>query len=174
MGGWGCNNVCRITWGRGGGGGWWCYMDFSKWEPEIVHEIEYLVFHNYFVFCFLFFSKFTFSCPISFLYYCIVRLLPSSATVKMDYEKNMENARYATNDDTRLNHLVLLYKFNCIRIMFLNTYNKNVDIIWNYCIMKYRDCLGRDILGTTFFLGPNLVSFNRAVVPYEISKVNLV
>ena len=29
-------------------------------------------------------------------------LLPSSATVKMDYEENMENVRYATNDDTPL------------------------------------------------------------------------
>ena len=27
---------------------------------------------------------------------------PSSATVKMDYEENMENARYATNDNTPL------------------------------------------------------------------------
>ena len=27
-------------------------------------------------------------------------LLPSSATVTMDYEENMENARYATNDET--------------------------------------------------------------------------
>ena len=27
-------------------------------------------------------------------------------------------------------------------------------------------------IGDAFFLGPNLVSFNRAVVPYEISKVN--
>jgi len=25
-------------------------MDFSKWRPKILHEIEYLVFHNYFVF----------------------------------------------------------------------------------------------------------------------------
>jgi hypothetical protein len=33
------------------------------------------------------------------LYRCF---LPSSATVKMDYEENMENARYATNDDTPL------------------------------------------------------------------------
>jgi hypothetical protein len=31
--------------------------------------------------------------------------------------------------------------------------------------------LGRDISGTTFF-GTNLVSSNRTVVPYEISKVN--
>ena len=37
----------------------------------------------------------------------------------------------------RLNHLVLLYKFNSIRIMFLNTYNKNVDIIWHYCIISH-------------------------------------
>jgi hypothetical protein len=29
-------------------------------------------------------------------------LLPSSATVKMDNEENMENVRYATNDDTPL------------------------------------------------------------------------
>jgi hypothetical protein len=27
-------------------------------------------------------------------------LLPSSVTVKMDYGENVENARYATNDDT--------------------------------------------------------------------------
>jgi hypothetical protein len=25
-------------------------LDFFKWRPEILHEIEYLVFHNYFVF----------------------------------------------------------------------------------------------------------------------------
>ena len=37
---------------------------------------------------------------------------------------------------------------------------------------KYgRYFLGRDILGTTF-LGSNLVSFNRILVHYEISKGN--
>jgi hypothetical protein len=55
-------------------------MDFSKWRSKISHEIEYLVFHNYFFFSLL-------------MYRC---LLPSSVTVKM------ENARYATNDDTPL------------------------------------------------------------------------
>jgi hypothetical protein len=29
-----------------------------------------------------------------------------------------------------------------------------------------------DQIGDDFFLGPNLVSFNRTVVPYETSKVN--
>jgi hypothetical protein len=29
-------------------------------------------------------------------------LLPSTGTVKMDYEENMENACYAMNDDTPL------------------------------------------------------------------------
>jgi hypothetical protein len=29
-------------------------------------------------------------------------LLPSSATIKMDNEENMENVRYATNDGTPL------------------------------------------------------------------------
>jgi hypothetical protein len=31
---------------------------------------------------------------------------------------------------------------------------------------------GPRYIGDDFLLGPNLVSFNRAVVPYEISKVN--
>jgi hypothetical protein len=32
--------------------------------------------------------------------------------------------------------------------------------------------VGPRCIGDDFFLGPNLVSFNRTVVPYEISKVN--
>ena len=31
---------------------------------------------------------------------------------------------------------------------------------------------GLRYIGDDFFLGPNLVSFNRVIVPYEISKVN--
>ena len=63
-----------------------------------MNEIEYLVFHNYFVF---FLEKQIFSSEIHvfrsdqfllLMYYC---LLPASASVKMDYEENMENARYA-------------------------------------------------------------------------------
>ena len=38
--------------------------------------------------------------------------------------------------------------------------SKSVEIFW---AEKYRGRL---------FFGPNLVSFNRTVVPYEISKVN--
>jgi hypothetical protein len=63
-----------------------CNMDFSKWWSEILNKIAYLVFHNYNVF---FFVKFPPFC-----------LLLSSATVKMDNGENMENARYAMNDDT--------------------------------------------------------------------------
>jgi hypothetical protein len=37
--------------------------------------------------------------------------------------------------ETKLNYLVLLC--NCIRIMSLNTYNKNVNIIWHYCIISH-------------------------------------
>jgi len=81
-----------------------CNMDFSKWRPEIVDEIGYLVFHNYFVFFGIFFflllnSRFRSDQFSLLMYRC---LLPSSATVKMDNEENMENARYATNDDTPL------------------------------------------------------------------------
>jgi hypothetical protein len=82
-----------------------CKMYFSKWQPEIWHDIEYLVFfHNYDVFFgkIIFFSGIHIfrSDNISFLMYLF--LLPSSATVKMDNEENMENAGYATNDDTPL------------------------------------------------------------------------
>ena len=37
---------------------------------------------------------------------------------------------------------------------------------------KSVEIFGPRYIGNDFFLGPNLVSFNRAVVPYEISKVN--
>jgi hypothetical protein len=92
--------------GGWGDGGWGCNMDFSKWPPEILHEIEYivyLVFHN----CFVFGKKkcsseihVSRSDKFSLLMYHY--LLTSSVTVKMDYEENMENAHYATNDDTPL------------------------------------------------------------------------
>jgi hypothetical protein len=59
------------------------------------------------------------------------------------------------------------HSHECLRIWKLSG---NFTLI--QCIKKCQDFLGRDILGTTFFLGPNLVSFNRVVVPYEISKVN--
>jgi hypothetical protein len=82
-----------------------CNMDFSKWRPESLHVIEYLVFpHKYFVFFLK--KKLSFEIHVFrsdqfsiLMYRC---LLPSSATVKMDYEENMGNARYATNDDTPL------------------------------------------------------------------------
>jgi hypothetical protein len=79
-------------------------MDFSKWRPGILHEIEYWDFHNYFVF----FGKNNIFSGIPILrsdqfsllmYRC---LPPSSATVQMDNNENMENARYATNDDDPL------------------------------------------------------------------------
>jgi len=47
-------------------------MDFSKWRSD---QFSLLIYH------------------------C---LHPSSATVNMDSEENMENARYAPNDDTPL------------------------------------------------------------------------
>ena len=37
---------------------------------------------------------------------------------------------------------------------------------------KSVEIFGPRYIGNDFFLGPNLVSFNRTVVPYEISKVN--
>ena len=43
---------------------------------------------------------------------------------------------------------------------YLAISSKSVKIFW------------AEIYWEDFFIGPNLVSFNRAVVPYEISKVN--
>ena len=66
--------------------------------PEILHEIEYLVLHNYFVFfgkksIFSGIHVFRFDQFSLLMYRC---LLPSSATVKMDNEENTENACYDT------------------------------------------------------------------------------
>jgi hypothetical protein len=47
----------------------------------------------------------------------------------------------------------------------------HLKIIWQFHAHSVHQKLSRYI-GDDFFLGPNLVSFNRAVVPYEISKVN--
>jgi hypothetical protein len=64
------------------------------------------VFSSSQLFCLL--EKYNFSSEIhvfrsdQFLFLMYRCLLPASATVKMDYEGNMENARYATNDDTPL------------------------------------------------------------------------
>ena len=76
-------------------------MDFSKWRRAILHEIEYLVF----TIILSFLERKMFSSEIhvfrsgQFSLLMSRCLLPSSATVKMDYEENMENATY---DDTPL------------------------------------------------------------------------
>jgi hypothetical protein len=96
----GCSNLIRITWGGG------CndeYRTTSKWQPDILNEIEYLVFHNYNVFLvveILLPLEFTFYFSDQFSLLIFLCLLPSSATVKTDNGENMENARYAMNDDT--------------------------------------------------------------------------
>ena len=52
----------------------------------------------------------------------------------------------------------------------------NLKIIWQFHAhpvhQKVSRLFGPRYIGDDFFLGPNLVSFNRTVVPYEISKVN--
>ena len=80
-----------------------CKMYFSKWQTEILHDIEYLFFFTIMM-SFLEkknFPEFTFCGPIIFVIN-VSFLTKSSATVKMDNEENMENVRYATNDDTPL------------------------------------------------------------------------
>ena len=49
---------------------------------------------------------------------------------------------------------------NCLAISHSSSASKGVEIFWD------------EIFWEQLFLGANLVSFNRAVVPYEISKVN--
>jgi hypothetical protein len=49
---------------------------------------------------------------------------------------------------------------NYLAISRSSSASKSVEIFWP----RY--------IGDDFFLGPNLVSFNWTVVPYEISKVN--
>jgi hypothetical protein len=52
----------------------------------------------------------------------------------------------------------------------------NLKIIWQFHAhpvhQKVSRFFGPRYIGDDFLLGPNVVSFNRAVVPYEISKVS--
>jgi hypothetical protein len=72
-------------------------MDFSKWQPDILHEIEYVVFSHLENKISARIHVFRTDLFSLLMYLC---LLPSSAIVKMDNEENMESACYATNDDT--------------------------------------------------------------------------
>jgi hypothetical protein len=49
---------------------------------------------------------------------------------------------------------------NYLAISRSSSASKSVEIFW------------AEIYRERLFLGPNLVSFNRAVVPYDISKIN--
>ena len=89
-----------------------------------------------------YFPEFRFSGPSIFSYQCIVvyfrRLLLSKWIAKKPWEMFiMHNEWWHYFMNQRIIHLVLLYKCNCIMIISLNTYNKNVDIIWHYCIISH-------------------------------------
>jgi hypothetical protein len=74
-------------------------MDFSKWPPDILHEMEYVVFSRLENKIFPGIHVFR-TDLFSLLMY--LSLLLSSATVKMENEENTESACYATNDDNPL------------------------------------------------------------------------
>jgi hypothetical protein len=116
-------------------------MDFSKWRSEILHEIECLVFHNYFIYFgkkkFIWNSRF----PVRSVLIINISLFTSVVCYCQNGLRRKHGKCSLCNEwwhsfmNQRLNHLVLLYrKCNCIRIMSLNTYNENVDLIWHYCI----------------------------------------
>ena len=51
----------------------------------------------------------------------------------------------------------------------------NLKMIWQFHVHPVHqnvEIFWAEIYRGRLFLGPNLVSFNRTVVPYEISKVN--
>ena len=117
-------------------------MDFSKWRSEILHEIEYVVFHNWFVsFGNVFFFRISRS-PVRSVFVINVSLFTSVVCYCQNGLRRKHGKCSLCNEwwhsfmHQRLNHLVLYKKCNCIRIMSLNTYNKHVDIIWHYCIIS--------------------------------------
>ena len=122
-------------------------MDFSKWWPEILHDIKYLVFHNSIILSFSekknFFRNSHFPVRSVFvinvsLFTSVVRYCQNGFILRRKHGKcSLCNEWWHSFMNQRLNHLVLLYKkCNCIRIMSLNTYNKNIDIILHYCIIS--------------------------------------
>ena len=54
-------------------------------------------------------------------------LLPSSVTVKMDYEENMENVRYATNNDTPLSVICYSFLWSLLPDKFSNNVQLTTD-----------------------------------------------
>ena len=159
-----------ITWsvlhGRG------CNRDFSKWRLEILHEIEYLVFHNYFVFFgkkkfffrnsrFPIRSVFVISVSLftSVVYYC------QNGLRRKHGKCSLCNEWWHSFMNQSLNRLVLLYKkCNCIRIMSLNTYNKNVDMIWHYCIISQIELHG-------FWKRSALTNMKKDALKYMINSL---
>jgi hypothetical protein len=81
--------------------------------------------------------------------------------------------------------LFLIVFILCIVFFYIYLFNMkqtrpwmlaNLKIIWQFHAhpvhQKVSRFCGPRYIGYDFLLGPNLVSFNRTVVPYEISKVN--
>ena len=105
----------------------------------------------------------------------------------------METCKWSINQYSQLRNSLFLskvgnpsnYHWNLSNLMYditqliWNRHGHECLQIWklsgNYtliqCIKKCRDWFGPRYIGDNF-LGPNLVSFNRTIVPYEISKVN--
>ena len=95
----------------------------------------FLVFHNYFVFFgeIFFFRNSRFPVrsvfPINVSFFTSVVCYCQNGLRRKHGKCLLCNEWWHSFMNQRLNHLVFLYKYNCIRIMSLNTYNKNVDIL---------------------------------------------
>jgi hypothetical protein len=141
-------------------------------RPEILHEIEYLVFHNYFVFFWKktphFFRNSRF--PVRSVIFINVSLFSSIVCYCQNELRRKHGKCSLCNEwwhsfmNQWLNHLVLYEKCNCIRIMSLNTYNKNVDIIWHYCIISQIKLHG-------FWKRSTLTNMKKDALKYIINRL---
>ena len=134
--------MCRITWGGGEGGGAGVQYGFFKMADGNFAWNRVISFSQL---CCLFWKKknlpkFTFS--VRSVFVINVSLFTSVVCYCQNDLRRKHGKCSLCNEwwhslmNQRLNHLVLYKKCNCIRIMSLNTYNKNVNIIWHYCIIS--------------------------------------
>jgi len=146
------------------GGGY--NIDFSKWQPKILHEIDYFVFFGK---QFFFFRNSRF--PVRSVFVINVSLFTSVVCYCQNGLRRKHGKCSLCNEwwhsfmNQKLNHLVLLYiKCNCIRIMSLNTYNKNIDIIWHHCIISQIQLHG-------FWKRPALTYMKKDALKYMINRL---
>ena len=127
--------MCRITWGV-----IWIFQNGVQKFCMRTNIIFFTIIMSFVENKYRYFPGIQASCAISYI--CINvsvyfrRVLLSTWVIKKTWKCSLGNEWWHSFKNQRLNHIVLLYNCNCIRIMSINTFNQNIDIKWHGCIIN--------------------------------------